>query len=420
MTAEHDFEQRLASDLRRELDSVTGPHPLWGDSPAAARIADRRGGIRWPGRLLAIAAVIAVAGAVALAVGLRRDSAGGGCPTLADYAAASTMPTPDMGEAPGVSFPPVEPTATMTTGLLQPGEWAVIANADGPGLQIRVRDVRACSRLPDQRSYLSDGSLYLATVDARVLRDDSGLTWLGVGGVLEGAIGATSGSFLDVHGFDVPGVDARTSAGPGEGFAVSSTLILDVPRTDKLVTVDHPTENTPTLPGLEPTQPDWPRVRWVIRDGDPTGGGFTVEPFATPGATATTGEVDLGEDVTVETSVGAGVLRLRAIDSVPAYPGLIPEPGHVFIEVLVEVVDRGRLDTRWNDWHAVGPDGRELTIVHDAYGAEQRRGVLPGLLTEEPGDGGWIVVEAPERGPVRLEYREYGSADALFWLQLRD
>ena len=40
------------------------------------------------------------------------------------------------------------------------------------------------------------------------------------------------------------------------GFADSSILIVDVPPTDKLVTVDHPTENTVTLDGLAPTQPD--------------------------------------------------------------------------------------------------------------------------------------------------------------------
>ena len=152
----------------------------------------------------------------------------------------------------------------------------------------------------------------------------------------------------------------------------------------------------------------------------PHWGQLSDEPFATPGATATTGEVALNDDITVDASAGAGVLRLRALDAVRAYPGLDPAPGHVFIEVLVEVTDRGKLDTRWNDWHAVGPDGRELTIVHDAYGSDQRQGVLPGMITEEAGKGGWIVVEAPEQGPVRLEYREYGSTDAVFWLQMRD
>jgi hypothetical protein len=46
--------------------------------------------------------------------------------------------------------------------------------------------------------------------------------------------------------------------------------------------------------------------------------------------------------------------------------------------------------------------------------------MLLGLLNDIPAPDGWIVVEAPERGPVRLEYREYGSADSVFWLQLRD
>jgi hypothetical protein len=420
MTAGYDVERRLAADLQRELDAAVGPHPTWAGSPAAARIATSRGGIRRPGRLLAIAAVLAIAGGVALLAGLRRDATGGGCPTLADYAAASARPTPVEGTAPGVTFPLVAPTATMTTGHLRPGDWAVIANAEGPGLQIRVRDVRECGRLPDLRSNLPDGSLYLATVDVRVLRDDTGLAWLGVRSLLGGGVGATPGVIQSVLGFDVPGVDDRTNLRPPEGFAVTSTLILDVPRTDKRITVDHPTENTSTLPGLEPTQPDWPRVQWIIRDGDPTGGQYVPEPLAVPGATATTGEVVLGQDITVVTRVETGVLRFRGLDSVVAYPGLLPAPGHVFIEVLVEVLDRGKFDTRWNDWHAVGPDGAELTIVHEPYGTNLRPAVLPGLISEEAGNGGWIVVEAPERGPVRLEYREYGSADALFWLPLRD
>jgi hypothetical protein len=420
MTNGHDLERRLTVVLHRELDGAIGPHPTWAGSPAAGRIAARQGGIRWPGRLLAIAAVIAVAGGVALLVGLRRDSTGGSCPTLDDYAAASAQPTPPDGTAPGVTFPPVAPTATMTTGVLQPGDWAVIANADGPGFQIRVRDVRQCGRLPDQRSSLQGGSLYLATVDARVLRDDTGLGWLGVRSLLEGAVGASPGLVGDVYGFDVPGVDDRTHARVGAGFSDSSTLILDVPPTDKQITVDHPTENTTTLPGLEPTQPDWPRVRWVIRAGDPNGGQLTAEPFPTPAASATIGEVSAGDEITVMAPTGPGVLRLSGVDTVSAYPGLQPAPGHVFIENLVEVLDQGRLDTRWNDWHAVGGDGRELTIVHDPYGADQRRGVLPNLLTEESGRGGWIVVEAPATGPVRLEYREYGSPDAVFWLPLRE
>jgi hypothetical protein len=418
MNAGHDLERRLAIELPRELDAVTGPHPVWATSPAAARISDRRGGIRWPGRLLAIAAVLAVAGGVALVVGLRRDAVGG-CPTLANYAAASTTPTLPPGVvAPDVSFPPVAPTATMTTGMLRPGDWAVIANADGPGIQMRVRDVRRCGRLPDLRASES-GSIYLATVDARALRSLTGLVWLGVGNLVEGSVGAGPGGFLDSPGYDMPGLDHRSRVEVPAGFAASSVIVLDVPETDKLITLDHPTENTMTLPGLEPTRLGWPRMRWVVRDGDPTGGGYSREPEVAPGATATIGEVRVGEQVTVMTSDGAAVMRLSGIDTVPAYPGLSPATGHVFVEVLVTVLPGSRTGTRWNDWHAVGPDG-ELSIIYDAYGADQRRGVLPNLLSEVPSNDGWIVIEAPEEGPIRLEYREYGSADAVFWLRLRD
>jgi hypothetical protein len=414
-----DLERRLTVGLQRELDAAVGPHATWAESPAAARVADRRGGIHWPGRLLAIAAVIVVGGTVALLVGRPRESTAG-CPTLADYAAASAQPTPAEGTAPGVTFPPVAPTATMTTGVLQPGDWAVIANADGPGLQIRVRDVRECGRLPNLRSSFPGGSLYIAKVDARVLRDDTGLVWIGMRSLFEGTVGSTIGEARKVYGFDVPGVNDQAHVGTLGGFADSSILIVDVPPTDKLVTVDHPTENTVTLDGLAPTQPEWPRVRWMIRDGDPNGGLDPPSPPATPGATATTGEVALDDPITVVMPSGPGVLRLSGLDTVPAYPGLRPAPGHVFIEVLVQVIDAGRLDTRWRDWHAVGPDGQEFVIVHDAEGTDPRPGMLQGLLNDVPAPDGWLVVEAPASGPVRLEYREYGSADAVFWLQLRD
>ncbi len=144
-------ERRLAADLRAELRP---------SRQAASSVADLRrptvakpNAMRWPMRLLAIAAVLALAGGLALALGARRAvpeeaAAIEGCPTLADYAAASAVPLPSLGEAPGVTFPPVAPDASATTGLLRPGTWAVIADDKGPLAQVRVRDVRECGRLP--------------------------------------------------------------------------------------------------------------------------------------------------------------------------------------------------------------------------------------------------------------------------------
>jgi hypothetical protein len=342
-----------------------------------------------------------------------------GCPTLADYAAASAQPSPPDGKAPGVTFPPVAPTATMTTGMVQPGEWAVIANEDGPGLQMRVRDVRDCGRLPDMRSYRDEGSIYLATVDARVLRDDTGLTWFGVRGIVELSIG--EGPEALAHGFGVPGVDTRNRLKVPAGFEASSTVILDLPVSDKLVTLNHPGENTQTLPGLTPTAPDYPRVRWVLQDGDPTG--YVRDRFVEPkpDATPTIGEVEPGQDVAMFTEAGAGLIQLTHIDEVTAYPGLAPAPGNVFVEVLVTVKDLGKSLVSLRGWRAVDGEGYELPIIHDEYGAEQRQGMLSNLIREvEESRDAWIIIEAPATGPVRLEYAHEDILGAKFWIQLRD
>ena len=424
MSADIEFERRIRTELRSGLDRVTGPHPDWATSPAAAVVATdpARPSRSVPWRLMAVAAVLLVGSVAAVILSrpnIKQEAGIPGCPTLADYAAASAQPSPPEGEAPGVSFPPVAPTATMTTGTLKPGDWAVIANAEGPGLQLPVRDVRACGRLPDIRSENEGGSIYLATVDARVLRDNTGLDWLGVRGFVGLSIGEGPGAI--VHGFGVPGVDTQTRLTVPEGFSASSIVILDVPATDKRVTLEHPTENTHTLPGLTPTAPDWPRARWVVRDGDPIGDTFTRPVEPNPDATPTTGEVRAGNDVAMVTEAGAGLIRLTTIDEVPAYPGLTPAPGHVFVEVLVRVQDLGRSLVSLRGWRAVDAEGRELPIIHDEYGADQRPGMLSNLIREvEESRDAWIVIEAPATGPVRLEYHHEDIPDAMFWIQLRD
>jgi hypothetical protein len=424
MSADIDFERRLQSELRSALDRAAGPHPDWATSPAAAVLATdparRSRGVPW--RMLAVAAVLVVGSVVAsILASPKREDGVPGCPTLADYAAASAQPTPLLGKAPGVSFPPVSPTATMTTGLLHPGDWAVMANADGPGLQIRVRDVRDCGRLPDLRAYNPGGSIHLVTVDVRYLRGGTGMAWFGPGSLLEGAVGGFQG-YMHVSGGlqGIPGVDTQTWRDPPEGWAYTGTYLLDVPRTDQQIAVDHPTVNTVSLPGLEVNDLDSPRARWVLREGGLSPGPFGGAPIPVPGATPTTGQVRPGEDLTFSTSDGLGVMQLRDVDEVVAYPGLLPAPGHVFVEVLMEVRGTGRALTSLRDWRAVDGEGLELQIIHDAYGADQRRGMLPNLLREEETRNAWIVIEAPATGPVRLEFRHEDILDALFWVQLRD
>ena len=425
MSADIELERRVRNELRSALERVDGPHPQWATSPAAVTVAADpvRASARVPWRIMAVAAVLAVGSVAALILANPddRDDAGVlGCPTLADYAAASAQPSPVPGKAPGVTFPPVAPTATMTTGLLRPGDWAVMANADGPGVQIRVRDVRDCGRLPDVRSYESGGSIILATVDVRFLRSGAGMGWIGPQSLLEGAVGGYQGARVPAGLMGIPGADYHSSLDPDEGWAYTGTFILDVPRTDQQIAVDHPTNNTLSLPGLEVNDLDSPRARWVLRDGDLAPDPYTPVSFPAPGPTPTTGEVQPGEDVTFSTSDGLGVMRLSAIDEVEAYPGLLPAPGHVFVEVLMEVRDLGRSLPSLREWRAVGTAGQDLAIIHDEFGADRRRGVLPSLLGEGEARDAWIVIEAPSSGPVRLEYHHEDNLDAMFWIQLRD
>ena len=245
--------------------------------------------------------------------------------------------------------------------------------------------------------------------------------WLGVQSLLEGAVGGRQGPTHVSGGLrGIPGVDSRTWANPWEGFAVSGTLILDVPRTDEQIAVDHPTPNTTNLPGVEVNDFDSPRARWVLREGALAGDGPSREPFAVPEATPTTGEVLPGQDVTFRASGGTGVLRLGEIDEVAAYPGLQPAPGNVFVEVLMTVrhLTGPIVDAR--DLRALDEAGHELPILQDALDADRRVGVLPNLLSEAGSDVAWIVVEAPANGAIRLEYRHDGNADETFWIQLRD
>ena len=428
MSADIEFERRVRTELRSGLDRATGPHPDWATSPAAAVVAGdpARASRAVPWRLMAVAAVLLI-GSVAAVILSRPDAdqeAGvPGCPTLADYAAASAQPSAVLGQAPDVSFPPVAPTATMTTGFLKPGDWAVIANANGPGLQIRVRDLRDCGRLPDRVSMVKDGSIHLVTVDARFLSDQLGTSWLGARDLVEMTIGEDQAwPALFIGG--VPGVDHRTSLRIPEGFASSSTVVFDIPATDKLVTLDQPGINTTTLPGLELTSLDSPRARWVLQDGDPTGRipirtSELLEPH--PDATPTIGEVQPDEDVAMVTVSGAGLIRLTRISEVPAYPGLAPAPGNVFVEVFVSLQDHGKSRVRLRGWHAFDAEGRELPIIHDDYGADQRPGILNNLIREvEESRDAWIVIEAPATGPVRLEYHHEDILGAMFWIQLRD
>jgi len=68
---DHDFEQRVRSNLREALDRELGPDPTWAESPAAHRVAqaERPARRRWPLRALGVAALVAGTGGAASLLG---------------------------------------------------------------------------------------------------------------------------------------------------------------------------------------------------------------------------------------------------------------------------------------------------------------------------------------------------------------
>lgn len=352
------------------------------------------------------------------------------CPTLEDYAAASNAPSPAQGTAPDVSFPAVAPEATQTTGMLQPGDWAVIADADGPGVQIRVRDVHECARLPDVRSGHPGGHLILATVDIRSLRPKAMISFMGPGSwVGMGLAGQDLGDpgRIGVPGGGIPGVSQVSLGEVSDGFTHSSLLIFDVPQTDAMVTADYPTREGEALHPLHaPIVRDadqQPVVTWLLRSGRETGGYLATPVLPTPGASPTTGDLTPGTVATVTAPDGDATLTLTDIDQVDRYPGREPSLGQVFVEARF-LMSRAALETGTveNRWRFVDGDGRELSIVDPTPGGIGDT-VLDQSLPATFVDGfpsGWLVVEAPPTGLIRAELLRGGSDEPVLSYIVRE
>lgn len=390
--------------------------------------------LRWPMSALVLAAGLGGALLVALVlsgVAKPNDRSAARCPTLEDFAAASAAPSPTFGTAPDVSFPPVAPEASQTTGMLQPGDWAVIADADGPGVQIRVRDVRECARLPDVRSGHPGGRLILATVDIRSLRPKAMIYFMGPGSwVGMGLAGQDLGDpgRIGVPGGGIPGVSQESILGAPDGFAHSSLLIFDVPQTDAMVTADYPTREGEALHPLHaPIVRDadqQPVVTWQLRSGRETGGYLATPVLPGPGASPTTGDLTPGTVATITAPDGDAVLTLTDVDLVDRYPGREPSLGHVFVEARFLMV-RAALQTGTveNRWRVVDGDGRELTLLAPSSPDAVDDGVLRRLAPATFVDGfsqDWLVVDAPPTGLIRAELLRDGVAEPVLSYVIRE
>ncbi len=334
------------------------------------------------------------------------------------------MPLPSLGEAPGVTFPPVAADASATTGLLQPGTWAVIADDKGPLAQLRLRDVRECGRLPDVRSAWVGGKLIVATADVRILRDEPGLAWLpgdmfyvGLGGYDAGqSLSGPTTAGLSGLLLGLPGNDSTSQLTVPVGFSQSRPVVADMPPGDLQVVV------YPAFTDDAHTRVDPAKVRWLLHPG-PESGLVTFAPWPSPGATETTGEVALGDYATIKDAGGDVALTVTDVEQVDGYPGLMPSPGHVFVEsrIFLPATAYDPSTRVLGTWRALDDAGRELPIVTDADPTTTDRGIPVniGSATLQNFPDSLLVVEAPPAGLIRLELTRDGEAQPLLSYVIR-
>ena len=134
-----------------------------------------------PVRVLAVAALVAGAAGGALWVGgmLRVDEV----PVTARVLCADIEDYPTPGTAaprPVVTpWPEVGPDSAPSTGVLQPGEVAVIGRAGAPSALIRVGDPRICERYPTYRPRTPGTRFAVVRVEVKALTDGGLAPWMG-------------------------------------------------------------------------------------------------------------------------------------------------------------------------------------------------------------------------------------------------
>jgi hypothetical protein len=373
---------------------------------------------------VAVLAVVILVGVGATGAGLLLagatddDSTGGGlCARIEDYGAATT-PTPTIRPMPSV---PAD--APLSSGILEPGDTAVLGDANGPGALVRVSDPRQCERYPNLRPvgwYEPDVAdrfgFVVVRVEVEVLRSGFLQAWIPgrenyrVRRADEPYARSTSpGPFLVAAG--IPGFDGTSRVQPPEGFTAATDVVFEVaggPATDLHL------EYRPDNVGLD--QP--PTVAWMIgRTADSPAPEFGAQPPPTPGPPAS-GRIRPGETAWIGEGPDAYAVVAGRIADVRRYPAIDPVRD-VFVEVFV-LYGPGDLPGTAGpgEWRAVDGSGTELTIRSAATDPRERNLIQP--LAGAGGPSGWLVIDAPADGEIRLEYRRNGEEPVLFEVLVRE
>lgn len=351
------------------------------------------------------------------------------CPTLADYAAASDIPSD--APMPTPSFDPVPSDVAITTGSIPLGTVGVLAGPDGhAGALVRVSNARFCDRLPDTRPdafywHLSPvdapAVLLLADVDIEVLQDSTLPTFLPGGTSFVVAMTRGVYPLNPPVPYWLPGFNWHSSVDTAAGYRYRSTFAWVVPGgayADGQISVGVFASNNPN--GDPPAFSFFVRAGTVGRLPDAT------RPPATPLPSLTPPGGPWALDTPAVLSVGGVVAEITVggVQQVPAYPAVAPaKPGDVFLEFACQS-DSASADYTWNssEWVVLGPDGsRASMLVRPSENTPFGWPNIAGLTgsTTIPHDlrmAIFQIAEVPATGRITLEYRPNGGPAVATWV----
>jgi hypothetical protein len=313
-------------------------------------------------------------------------------------------------------MPTIGPGATPSTGVLQPGEVAVLGDADGPGARLRISDVRICDRYPTVRPSWAGMRFVVVRMELLVDRSRFFSYWAAGSDVLwlrreDDAFPMNRSELL----FGVPGVTRKSRLNVPAGFEAVTDLVYAVAggeATRLFLDYRHAGEDDPGAPVAVSCDLGVLRGSPV---GEPLGPSIAV-----PDGPATTGRIAADEVAIVDQAGIHFGVRAGRVDEVEGYPGLDPTRGR-FVEVQVGYGAESGGDIPGagpTEWRAVTGTGEELEIRHLRDSGLEADILVPHLAPES--GLGWMLIDAPPEGAVILEYRRDGDGPVLFEVLVRE